>query len=380
MRVHCLTSFDDLTPLAADWQRLSDGMPFRSWTWLSHWWRHYGPQSNADRRRTQLSVLCVLDHADAVVGIAPWYLHHSPVYGSVLRPLGSGEVCSDYLSVLCQPNQQEAVADVLAEYLVNGTRTSGVNTLQWDLLDFDGIEATDGPMNSLIGCLEMAGCIVDRRPGLSCWRLPLPLDWESYVVGLSRNLRRDVRRLERELLDNGRAILRGVTRLDELPDAMNILVELHQRRRATLGERGCFASPRFLRFYNDVVPELFRRGLVEFHWLEIDSRPVAAEFQLVGRGTLYAYQAGIDPASIKLQPGKAIYLAILRQAIESGSRAFDFLRGDEPYKARFGAQPRPTVNYRIVPRRMLPRLRHNVWLAGKNVKQMVKRRPRIEEQ
>ena len=115
-----------------------------------------------------------------------------------------------------------------------------------------------------------------------------------------------------------------------------------------LGEQGCFASARFLGFYRDVVPALLRRGQVQFHWLELDGKPVAAEYQLVGNGVLYAYQAGVDPEAMAHQPGKLINLAILRQAIERGYRAFDFLRGDEPYKARFGAQPRPTVG---VPRR-----------------------------
>ena len=73
------------------------------------------------------------------------------------------------------------------------------------------------------------------------------------------------------------------------------------------------------------------------------------------------------------QPGKLINLAILRQAIEHGYRAFDFLRGDEPYKARFGAQPRPSVEFRVVPRRTVAQLRHNLWLAGNNVKEWVKR-------
>jgi CelD/BcsL family acetyltransferase involved in cellulose biosynthesis len=193
------------------------------------------------------------------------------------------------------------------------------------------------------------------------------------VASLGKNLRRDVRRLERELLNTDRVKLHSVTRLDELPQAMNILVELHQRRRTMLGEKGCFVSDRFLGFYRDVVPELLRRGQVQFHWLELDGKPVAAEYQLVGNGTLYAYQAGVDPESMEHQPGKLINLAILRQGIERGYRAFDFLRGDEPYKVRFGAQPRPTLDYRVVPRRAVAQIRHNLWLAGNNVKQWVKR-------
>ena len=246
------------------------------------------------------------------------------------------------------------------------------DAFRWDLLDLDGVDAEDRTVADLTNSLAVSGCTVDRRPGLNCWRLELPTDWDTYVASLGRNLRRELRRLERELLSTDRVVLHSVTRLDELPQAMEILVDLHQRRRAMLGEEGCFASPRFLAFYRDVVPELLRRGQVQFYWLELDGRPVAAEYQLVGDGTLYAYQAGVDPESMEHQPGKLINLAILRQAIERGYRAFDFLRGDEPYKARFGAQPRPSVEFRVVPRRTVAQLRHNLWLAGTSVKEWVK--------
>ena len=75
----------------------------------------------------------------------------------------------------------------------------------------------------------------------------------------------------------------------------------------------------------------------------------------------------MDPAAMEHRPGKLINAAILRQAIADGYRAFDFLRGDEPYKARFGAKPRPTVRFRVAPS---PRAqwRHNLWVAGRNAK------------
>lgn len=378
MRVCRIRSFDELARYAGDWQRLAGDVPFRSWTWLSHWWRNYGPQRDSTGHQPELAILCVFDHDERLVGIAPWYARFSRIYGHVLRPLGSGEVCSDYLSVLCLPKDAETIAEELAQYLLQSRVHGEGDSLHWDLLHFDSMEAADRPMGHLVENLEVAGCIVNRRPSLSCWRLALPIHWEDYVASLGKNLRRDVRRIERKLLDNGSATLHSIGRLEELTEAMQILVELHQRRRSILGEAGCFASPRFLQFYRDVVPELFRQGLVEFYWLQIEGRPVAAEFQLVGQGILYAYQAGIDPDSMNLEPGKTIYLAILRQAIERGNRAFDFLRGDEPYKARFGAERHPTLNCRIIPRRVIPRLRHNVWLAGKTVQQFVGLQPRSE--
>ena len=373
MRVFCSTNLDELASYTDDWERLAAGVPFRSSTWLWHWWRHYGPQNDAEKLRTRLAVLCVFDEANSLIGIAPWRLDCSTTHGRVLRPLGSGEVCSDYLSVLCHTAAQNAVVEALADYLVESALADDSNALRWDLLELTGVDAADGAVAGLVDRLADSGATVHRRPGLNCWRLELPADWNAYVASLGKNLRRDVRRLEKGLLDTDRVVLHSITRLDELPRAMDILVELHQRRREMLGEEGSFASVRFLGFYQHVVPELLRHGQVQFQWLELDGKPVAAEYQLVGHGTLYAYQAGVDPESMKHQPGKLITLAILRQAIERGYRAFDFLRGDEPYKARFGARPRPSVEFRVVPRRTVSQLRHGLWLAQNNVKEWVKR-------
>lgn len=365
MRITRFTNFDGLTPFADDWERLASGSPFRSWTWLSNWWRHYGPGN-------RLAVLGVFDDSNTLAGIAPWYLERSTLHGRVLRMLGSGEVCSDYLSVLCRPGSDEAIVETLAEYLVAAV-DDGPEPLRWDLLELDGVDAEDRPVAHLVDALAALGCTVHRRPGLNCWRLDLPVDWNSYVATLGKTMRRDLRRMQRDLLNTNRAVFHSVAQLDELPQAMAFLTELHQRRWNLLGEKGCFASDRFLGFYNDVVPELFRRGQAHIHWLELDGRPVATEYQLVGNGTVYAYQAGMDPDAIEQQPGKLINLCILREAINQGYLAFDFLRGDESYKARFGARPRPSVQFRVVPRRTVARMRHNLWMAGRNVKQWIKK-------
>lgn len=374
MRIECPTTLTDLEPYAEDWDRLSAGVPFRSWTWLSNWWRCYGPQNETEAQRRQLATLCAFDDQDKLVGIAPWYLERSTRTGRVLRPLGSGDACSEYLSVLCQPAREDAVLEALADYLLHAANGCGVQGLEWDLLALNAVDAADRTMGALVSYLAIAGCSIHCQPGMPCWRLELPADWEAYLCSLeSKNLRRDLRRLERQFLDSQRAQLHVATCLEDLPRAMAVLVDLHQRRRKALGEAGCFARSKFAAFYHSVVPDLLRRGNLNLCWLEIDGQPVAAEYQLVGAGVMYAYVVGMDPNASECEPGKLHNLVSVRQAIAGGYRAFDFLRGDEPYKRRFGGQPQPMLDYRIVPDKTVARVRHGVWMAGKNLKKWVKR-------
>ena len=99
MHIRLIKSLDELSPYAETWDRLAAGVPFRCWTWLSHWWRCYGLTEDP-RQKSQLAALAVFDEGKSLIGVAPWYLAHSITHGWTLRMLGTGEVCSDYLSLL----------------------------------------------------------------------------------------------------------------------------------------------------------------------------------------------------------------------------------------------------------------------------------------
>jgi CelD/BcsL family acetyltransferase involved in cellulose biosynthesis len=370
MQVYEFGTWDELAPYAQQWDRLAASVPFRSWTWLSHWWRHYGRQGA--RSGLRLMVLGVFDQADLLVGAAPWCLESSGPRGEVIRWLGSGEVCSDYVSILCQPAVRCGVVEAIADYLA-AAEPSGAGPV-WDLLELGNVDVEDPAADALIRLLAEHGHPVHRRPAPNCWRLPLPATWEEYLERLSKSHRKQLRRCQRDWFNTGRAVLHTVQRLDELPAATALLIDLHRRRWRSLGQAGCFSSPRFTAFHREVMPALLREGHLQLHWLELDGRPVAAEYHLTGSGVIYAYKAGIAPEALADQPGRLITMAILQRAIRQGYRAVDFLRGDEPYKAHFRAVPRPMCTLRAVANRRYARLRHNLWLAGANATRWLRSR------
>ena len=367
MQVVEFGDFKELAPYADQWDRLASGVPFRTWTWLSCWWRHYGHEPGSPCG-SRLFVLGVFDHTNRLVGLAPWHLQRRRSQGSVVRWLGSGEVCSDYLSVLCEPAMEDRVAESLADYLVGQRDTDDGEGWSWDLLDVQGIDARDRAVGRLVEQLAERKCLVHDGSALNCWRIELPASWDEYTAMLSRHHRREMRRLERNVFEQGHAVLHVVQNWQELPRALDILVDLHQRRRQSLGQPGCFASQRFAAFHREVMPQMLADGQLQLYWLELDGRPAAAQYCLSGDGVIYVYQGGIEPELLGRQPGRLLLQAILRRAIAQGSGAMDFLRGDEPYKAHFRATPRPCQSLRIVPNRPVAKLRESLWLAGRNVK------------
>ena len=354
LQVRLLTDCADLLAHGAAWDRLADSIPFRTSSWISAWWRHYGastagpstPLRAGRKQNAQLFVPTVFDGSGRLLAIAPWCRRFSLTEGWVLEWLGGGETCSDYLGLVSDNASVDDVADALASWLCDSHRSPDE---RWDLIRLDAVDAQDQPTAKLVEALKRHRCPVHRRDGPRCWRLDLPPRWEDYLERLSKSHRKQVRRLERNLLGSGRARLHTVQNPDELPRAFAMLIDLHERRRAFLGQRGRFSSPRFTAFHRDVSARLAERGQCAVHWLEIDGQPAAAEYEFRGDGINFAYQSGIDPERLELEPGNLITVALLKQAIERGDRGIDFLRGDEPYKSHFRAEPRPTVRFRHRP-------------------------------
>ena len=117
--------------------------------------------------------------------------------------------------------------------------------------------------------------------------------------------------------------------------------------------RAASRRKRFTIFIARLLERLLERGQLRMSWLELDGTPAAAEYHLADGTATYAYQGGVDPDRLAEEPGRLSTILCLRRAIEEGHRQFDFLRGDEPYKAHWRPTPRATYDYRVVPNRRL---------------------------
>lgn len=348
MNTELITTWDELSALAPAWNELAEGMPFRSWDWLATWWKYY---SSAGR---QLYVLAVYgngrDKKRQLVGIAPWYLDRSVLGGSVIRWLGSGEVCTDHLSIICGPERLSEVAEQIAEALL-------ASSDDWDRLDLSAIDRDDDTMVCLFEQFAERECAVSKHSADGCWVLDLPPSWEDYLAAVSKSHRKQLRQLERRVLESERACWHRVTSVSDLPRAWEVLVDLHQRRRKSLGEPGCFASRPFHDFHREVAERLLDRGELRISWLEIDGSPIAAEYHVADAKTTYAYQGGVDPERLDEEPGRLSTILCFRAAINEGHKRIDFLRGNEPYKAHWRAKLSETFDYRVVPNRRLAKIR-----------------------
>src|SRR5262249_26502224 len=160
--------------------------------------RHFGSPGR------RLFTLLVEDAHGQLIGIAPWFVETSVRQGRVVRFLGSGEICSDYLTILCLPEHASQVAQRLADWLAHDAGEA------WHEINLEGVEEPDPTIAELGRRLAEHGHAVDRRPDLSCWPAELAPTWKDYLSKLSKSRRERTKTLLRRALDSQKAVVHKV--------------------------------------------------------------------------------------------------------------------------------------------------------------------------
>ena len=347
MSVRIITSEHELAALRVSWNQLAVGQPFRSWDWQVAWWRNYG------RRPGQRLHLVACFDGPQLIGLLPCYRQLTP-QGRVLRPLASGEVCSEYLGILAAKDRAQEVAEAIGDSL-SGTGRQTDLSRTWELMLLDAQDAGDEALLLLQAGLSRRGHPLETKPGVVCWRLTVADDpthprgsdayeecrFEGFLKQVARPHRNRLRRAERRGIANDYQFHMASDEAS-LAEGFSILVDLHQRRRAHHGQIGMFARPHFLSFHRDATQALLASGQLWLAWMTRQGVPVSVFYCLADGPILHGYQSGLNPDYLDDEPGRILLLRLLRKALREGYLALDLLRGDEPYKSHLGAERKYT--------------------------------------
>lgn len=323
LQVQTVRSRVGLAALEREWQELAGACPtatvFQTWEWNQAWWRHFGRNLGC-----RLRLVLFRDSAGRLVGLAP--LMTSFWYGTVLRRLSFvGTGASDYLDVLAAPGWEDAVAHGLYAHLQH---TGG-----WQIADFQQLREgsllrTRRPLpETNLACLDV--------PGEPCPYLALPGDWDSLLRGLGKKTRANVNYYDRGLSKVYVVEAAPVEREDDLNAEMSRLFELHQRRWNQRWLPGVFSGRRVQAFHRDAGRALLSQGWLRLFALKLDGVTQASLYCFAYGDRLCYYQGGFEPTLAKLSLGTVLTARAMQTAISEGRQVFDFLRGDEPYKAKW---------------------------------------------
>ena len=355
-RIRVIRHVEGLEAIRPAWRHLLDrsshAQPVSTPLWLLAWWREFG-----ERDGRGLRAVTVEDDGD-LIGLVPLSLRLAAHRGAIpvrrLELLGTGEVeadeiGSDYVGGLAVAGREAEVAQAVAVAIAGGTLGS------WDELRMPGMSGEDALVPALHRGLVACGIAADVAASGQCMFIPLPPTWEGYLAALDGTRRYAVTRTMRELDKwagpGGWTLRRAVTEAD-LGEGRAVLVDLHARRWRAAGREGVFASPRFSRFHDEVIPGLHRGedgASLDLSWLVVQGRPIAAAYSVRYRDRVQFYQSGRRTDVPKaFSPGIAMHALAIRQAIDDGLREYDFLAGASRYKRQLSLAERPIVTLRAV--------------------------------
>ena len=285
-----------------------ESTPFQFPSWLLSWWAHFG---------SGLLHVLLFWSGTQLAAVLPCFRHHWKGRCQ-LTLIGSG--ITDYLDPPIVPHITGDVVCSLQKHLADWP--------DWDVCVWQDLSAAT-PLARLRGA--------QRHPDIQCSETRLTRSFDVFWEQRSKDLRRNVRRYSQRARDLG-AVEFEVS--DEAtPELLTTLVRLHTLRWKEQGQSGMIAANRSEGFLRAVGPKMAREDRLRFFALRFRRELVAVIMALRYRNKIYGYMSAFDPDFDSLGFGRTLLYEAFRHAYSEGFEAWNFLRGDEPYKASWGALP-----------------------------------------
>ena len=289
--------------------------------WQSTWLKHFGDPSNT-------RILTAMNGEGNLLGIAPM-----SVAGDSVTFLGDTDLF-DYRDFLVPKGAEEGFYPVLFDE---------IDSWEWASLDLESVPEGSPTIRFATAAAKKKGWHViveeeDKAPIKG-----LPDNWDDYVSGLGKKYRHELRRKVRKLGNSGE-----VTQYDCTPEMLpGHLPDFFRLHRLSSPEKADFMTDARERFFTELMEAAAARGRLKLSMLELDGVRVAACINFDYGDSYLLYNSGYDPAYSQLSVGFVNKAWSIKDAIESGKRTFDFLRGTERYKYDLGAEDRSIYTIRI---------------------------------
>lgn len=170
-----------------------------------------------------------------------------------------------------------------------------------------------------------------------CPELALPSTWDGYLKMLGKNMREQMRRYPRRLEKQFSVEYELAQDVPAVEQALGDLFRLHGKRWRSQGQTGVLATPRRQQFHRDVCRAFLKRDWLRLWTLRCDGEAVCVLLNYYHGGKYFFFIGGFDPEWSRLSVGTCLFSRVFQHAIEEGAHSFDFLRGAEAYKYRYGA-------------------------------------------
>jgi CelD/BcsL family acetyltransferase involved in cellulose biosynthesis len=319
---------------ATEWNNLLaesiTNAPFLRYEYLSTWWQTLG---GGEWKDVSLALVAARD-GDNLIGIAPLFHTTNRDDQSALMLLGSIEI-SDHLDLITRPGDLPRFVEGLLDYL---------NPSPWSVLDWYNLPDNSPTLPALKVVAEKHGWTYEESVYEPTPYIPLPGNFEQYLAGIDKKQRHEIRRKVRRAEESGRNvrwyIVDDESKLDSEIDGFLALM-------AHDPEKAAFLSAAMREQMRTSVHAAFCAGWLQLAFLEVDGAKAAAYLNFDYGNRIWVYNSGLDRAYMDISPGWVLLAYLLEWANNNKRVEFDFLRGQEDYKYKFGGQDRFVMRVKV---------------------------------
>jgi len=333
MQTTIYTDSSGFEALAGEWDDLlerSEHPPFfMRYVYQNIWWQYLG--------NNNLLLIAVRTDDGQLAGLAPLYAKTNAQGLRELSFVGCVDV-SDYLDLLVDKDHIEAVYEAL------------LNCLAGDKIAWDKLYLCSLPQNSITHtrfaqAARQRGWQVEVNQQDVCPVITLADSWDNYLAGVKKKQRHEIRRKLRRIENEANARWYVITSEEGLAEVMDDFIELHQK---STRDKEDFWSDNLIAFFKALAVELAQEGCLRLYFIEVNGIKAAAMLGFDYNNEFLLYNSGYDPEQFAhLSPGNALTAYTIQDAINLGRSRYDFLRGDEVYKFRFGAKAEPVYDLEV---------------------------------
>jgi len=338
MQLEVIRSTDEFDRLADEWNQLlslsASHVPFLRHEYLITWWQTLG---GGEWPEGELYIVTARGPDGALCGIAPLFSALNRDGHPALMLLGSIEI-SDYLDVIVRPEHLSGFLDALLDHLCDVTAPN------WEVLDWYNLLESSPTLPALEEAARRRGLSFSTQRLQHCPYIPLPGDWDTYLAGIDKKQRHEIRRKMRRADTSDVPvrwyIVQDDTHLETEIDAFLDLMGQDEAKKAFLTE--VMRSQMHL-----AVRAAQRAGWLQLAFLEVNGVKAAGYLNFDYANHIWVYNSGISLEHGFYSPGWVLLGHLLQWANEHGRQSFDFMRGSEDYKYRFGGIDRFVVRAKV---------------------------------
>ena len=330
--------FSDLAPLAADWNKLLDEsvthIPFLRYEYLAAWWATRG---GGEWPESELAVVTARQDG-RLVGIAPLFFARNRDGQPALLLLGSIEI-SDYLDILALPGDLSVFLSGLMDFIARPAFPD------WRLLDWHNLPEASPTLPALQAQAEKRGWMYTQARTYHVPSIPLTGDFETYLAGIDKKQRHEIRRKMRRAGESGHNVRWYIV---EDASSLDAEVEAFLDLMADDPEKSAFLTAPMRKQMHLACRAAFEYGWLQLAFLETNGQKAAGYLNFDYLNRIWVYNSGIDRRFMDLSAGWVLLGHLLEWANENKRTEFDFMRGDEDYKYRFGGVDKFVVRAKVI--------------------------------